>query len=71
MKRKGIATQFLERVCKDATDEGFDFIEAYPNSSFVNEFCDFMGPLELYKKFGFTVHEELENICVMRKELVR
>jgi ribosomal protein S18 acetylase RimI-like enzyme len=69
MKRKGIATQLLERVCKDATDEGFDFIEAYPNRSFVNEFRDFMGPLELYKKFGFTVQEELENIYVVRKNL--
>ncbi len=69
MKRKGIATQLLERVCKDATDDGFDFIEAYPNKKFKNVFSDFMGPMELYKKFGFTIHEEMENTYVMRKYL--
>lgn len=67
MKRKGIATQLLERVCKDAADEGFEFVEAYPNKTFINVFRDFMGPLEIYKKSGFIIHEEMENIYVMRK----
>jgi GNAT superfamily N-acetyltransferase len=69
MKRKGIATQLLERVCKDAADEGFEFVEAYPNKTFINVFRDFMGPLEIYKKSGFIVHEEMENFYVMRKYL--
>ncbi|MDR1533063.1 MAG: GNAT family N-acetyltransferase [Clostridiales bacterium] len=69
MKRKGIATQLLERVCKDARDEGFDCVEAYPKKTFVNEFQDFMGPMELYKKFGFAVYDELEDIYVVRKPL--
>ena len=30
MKRKGIASQLLERVCKDAADDGFAFVEVYP-----------------------------------------
>lgn len=69
MKRKGIATQLLERVCKDAADDGFDYVEAYPNKKFIDIFSDFMGPLEIYKKSGFTIHEELENTYVMRKQL--
>ena len=50
-------------------DEGFDFVEAYPNKKFINIFRDFMGPLEIYKKSGFTIHKELEHIYVMRKKL--
>ncbi len=69
MKRKGIATQLLERVCKDAADDGFDFVEAYPNKKFINVFRDFMGPLEIYKKAGFTIQEGMENTYVMRKYL--
>ncbi|HBE06521.1 MAG TPA: GNAT family N-acetyltransferase [Firmicutes bacterium] len=71
MKRQGIATRLLERVCEDAAEEGFDFVEAYPNKEFVNEFRDFMGPLGLYQQFGFSVHEECEgkykNCYVVRK----
>ena len=73
MKRKGIATKLLERVCQDAADEGFDFVEAYPNKKFINIFRDFMGPLELYKRNGFAVCQEVKDkysdIYVMRKPL--
>lgn len=69
MRRKGIATQLLERVCKDAADDGFDCIEAYPNKEFVNVFRDFMGSVDMYKKCGFIIHEETEHKIVMRKQL--
>jgi GNAT superfamily N-acetyltransferase len=69
MKRKGIATLVLDRICKDAADDGFDYVEAYPNKQFENQFNDFMGPLELYKKSGFFVHEETERKIIMRKSL--
>jgi len=70
MKRKGIATQLLERVCKDTAEEGFDYVEAYPNKAFISIFRDFMGPLELYNKCGFSVSDETEYIYVMRKSLI-
>ena len=69
MKRKGVATRLLERVCEDATEDGFDFVEAYPNKRFIDIFSDFMGPLELYRKCGFTAHEETEHKYIMRKQL--
>ena len=69
MKRKGISKQFLERVCQDAAQDGFDFVEAYPNKYFIDEAEDFMGPIELYKKFDFTVYYETEKKLVMRKKL--
>jgi hypothetical protein len=69
MQRKGIAQQFLERICKDAVQDDFDFVEAYPNKTFIDEAEDFMGPVELYIKSGFVVCYETEQKFVMRKSL--
>jgi len=69
MKRKGVSTQLLERVCRDAARDGFDVIEAYPNKAFINDAEDFMGPVALYKKAGFTVHGETGQKYIMRKPL--
>jgi GNAT superfamily N-acetyltransferase len=69
MKRKGIATRLLERVIQDAGQDGFDFVEVYPNKEFTDESEEFMGPLELYKKNGFTVYCETKKKLVMRKQL--
>ena len=68
MQRKGIAKMLLERVCEDAAKEGFDYVESYPNKIFYNIEDDFMGPVELYKKKGFTIHCEAENRFVMRRK---
>jgi GNAT superfamily N-acetyltransferase len=69
MRRKGISKQLLERVCQDATQDGFDFVEVYPNVEFVNEAEDFMGFIELYRKCGFTAYHKTEQKLVMRKQL--
>jgi len=61
MKRKGIATQFLERVCQDAANDGFDYVEAYPDQQFTNTFNANMGPLALYIKSGFVIHQEVND----------
>ena len=61
----------MECRCQDAVDDGFDFIEAYPLKEYINEAKDFMGPAELFKKNGFTVHSETEDKLVMRKLLKR
>ncbi len=71
MRRKGIAKLLLERVCQDAAQDGFDCVEAYPNQAFANEAEDYMGPVELYKQSGFTVHHETPRQLVMRKHLKR
>ncbi len=69
MQRKGVATQLLERVCQDAAEEGFVFVEVYPNKIVTAESENHVGYIEMYKKMGFTVHEELENQYIMRKVL--
>lgn len=68
-RRKGITKLLLERACQDALDDGFDFIEVYPLKEYINEAKDFMGPVELFKKNGFTIHGETEDKLVMRKTL--
>ena len=67
MQRKGIATKLLECVCKDAADDGLDFVEAYVNKPLID--YDFRGPLAMYEKCGFDKHAEREGRIVMRKAL--
>ena len=69
LQRKGIATQLLERVCKDAADEGFDFVEAYVYKNFTEVAHDFRGPLAMYIKRGFSVFAERDDKIVVRKAL--
>ena len=69
MQRRGIATQLLARVCRDAAGDGFDFVEAYPNKESTAESEDCGGYAEMYKKEGFTVYREINQMLVMRKAL--
>lgn len=69
MQRKGIATQLVDRVCKDAADDGFHFVEAYVNENFVDTASDFRGPREMYEKCGFHKMAERDGRVVMRKAL--
>ena len=39
----------LERVCKDAQEEGFEILEAYPYREHSNQSSDFGGYVEMYK----------------------
>ncbi len=69
MQRKGIATLLLDRICKDAVQDGFDFVEAYPYKESSYQSSDFGGHYEMYKKHGFYVSREAEQGLVMRKRL--
>lgn len=69
MKRQGIATQLLERACKDAAQDGLNVIEVYPYKKSSYQSSDFGGHFELYQKMGFYVFAEAEQGLVMRKQL--
>ena len=69
MRRTGVASYLLEHVCKDAVEDGFDYIEAYPNKDFIDIYYDHMGPVNLYIKFGFEEFYKTEQKIVMRKRL--
>lgn len=66
-QRTGVATQMLERVCQDAYDDGFNFVEAYTNKNYVAPDC--RGPLTMYEKCGFKQFAEREGRVVVRKAL--
>lgn len=65
----GIATALLERVCLDAQNDGYAFVEAYPMKQVHNNALAFTGSIHLYEKFGFVPFSENENTLVMRKAL--
>lgn len=69
MQRKGVATQLLEQVCKDAAEEGFDFVEAYTNerNNHMDQTC--RGPLSLYDRCGFDVCGEKDGRLTVRRAL--
>lgn len=69
MKRQGIAKSLLRYACRDAADNGFDYVEAYPEKETANELDQFMGFVALYQDLGFAIHEETERKYIMRKPL--
>lgn len=69
MKRKGIASKLLERVIKDAKEEGFEVVEAYPYKDNGYLSSDFGGYREMYNKGGFELFIDSEKGLVMRKYL--
>ena len=69
MRRQGVASQLLARVCQDAAEDGFDFVEAYPDKAVTIKSEDFVGYADMYKKIGFTVCHETNQKLVMRKQL--
>jgi ribosomal protein S18 acetylase RimI-like enzyme len=68
-RRQGIAQGILEKICQDCSDQGFDYIEAYPGKGKLSSEGHFKGPLELYEKFGFKIIKELNDFFVVRKNL--
>ena len=69
MRRKGISTTLLKKVCEDAAADGYDIVEAYPRKSFPDMNKNYHGPYKLYEKCGFTEHKELEKEAIFRKYL--
>lgn len=68
-RRKGIATQLLEKVCADAKSEGYAIVEAYPGKIGENVQRNYHGPFPLYEKSGFTLYKDLEKESIVRKYL--
>lgn len=69
MRGKGVATALLEKVIEDARIDGYEYIEAYPNKEKTDMYYDYVGPFELYKKFGFEIYSETKWRLILRKKL--
>ena len=69
MRKKGIATKLLKRICDDSAAENYDFVEAYPYKGEPSSFDCYSGPAAMYEKFGFAVYRELNHELIVRKHL--
>lgn len=69
-RRRGVATELLKRIIKDARQNGIGVIEAYPSKRAITEFGRFVGPYEMYQRLGFQ-DEVAEGRPVVRKYLHR
>ena len=65
---RGLAALLLSRVCSDAREQGYDWVEGYPTES-GNHALAFTGPLRLYQKAGFREFGRDAHTIVMRKSL--
>ena len=67
--RQGVARKLLQAVCRDAKEEGFDYIEAYPQKDSSVQWMQFMGFDKLYENEGFRHCGDLEDMYIVRKYL--
>ena len=68
-RRSGIASALLERVLRDAREEGYDVVEAYPSKSEPNQYSHYHGFPLMYEREGFTEYKNLEKFVIIRKNL--
>jgi ribosomal protein S18 acetylase RimI-like enzyme len=77
-REKGLASAMLDAACAKFRRDGLAIAEAYPTTAPPSgPYADQIpwsahhhtGPLEMYRKAGFTVHQQLERFAVVRKTL--
>ncbi len=66
---KGVASAMLEKVIADAKNDGYEYLEAYPNKEEADMYYSYVGPLKLYEKYGFELYTETKWRFVFRKKL--
>lgn len=64
---KGVASQLLKKICSDATDAGYKYIEAYPFDHDINN--AYHGPTSMYEKNGFVSYKKINGYIIFRKLL--
>lgn len=65
---QGIAQSLLDRVCQDAAEEGYAFLEAYPFGDEKFAF-QYHGTAHMCARSGFSEAADLQYAKVMRKRL--
>lgn len=65
---KGVAQSLLNRVCEDAMQDGYAYVEGYPFADEKFEF-QYHGTVKMYEKNGFTEAADLKYVKVMQKKL--
>lgn len=69
LRGRGIASRLLERICLDASCDGYEYIEAYPFNHGENN--DYHGSKSMYEKNGFKEfgNDNGNGIIIVRKYL--
>ena len=68
-RRKGVAAAILARAAKDAAEEGYRVLEAYPATGELDCYLHYHGHPAMYIKSGFVMHKELADYSIYRKLL--
>lgn len=66
---QGIATALLRKICADAREKGYAYIEAYPMIGEQDCFLHYHGPVQMYEREGFEKVSEREWYSIVRKTL--
>lgn len=67
-RKRGVAQLLLEQACRDAAQDGYACMEAYPFADGKFEF-QYHGTIQMYEKNGFEEIANLQYVKVMRKRL--
>jgi len=75
---KGVCTSLLHTACDKLRDDGLEVAEGYPSTlppdvnnpyNTPTENQNYRGPLRMFLKSGFAVHQQLERHAIVRKPL--
>ena len=64
---KGVASKLLERVCHDAKEQKYDWVEGYPQIGSQDVYINHHGPESLFYQQGFITYRSNGNQAVVRK----
>ena len=65
----GIASAFIEQVCRDAKLNGYAVVEGYSKVSDIRSDYDYQGPVDLYRKAGFSEVMRENGQVIMRRTI--
>ncbi len=68
-RNQGIAATLLESALADLKAQGVTRVEAYPVINDDSQEHNYLGPLKLYKRFGFQAVRETEHNALVEKTL--
>jgi GNAT superfamily N-acetyltransferase len=66
---QGVASHLLNAACKKFSEKGLEYAEAYPAKKPPSAAYNFLGPLSMYLKNGFTTHCDADRYLVVRMRL--
>ena len=72
-RRQGVATSLLDAALENLRDRGMRTAEAYPVADDVPAkkwmYANYVGPLSMYTKAGFTIGERIDGQVIVRRDL--